>query len=224
MTVKSKTVFKQGLVKNKLTSLKEVPTPEHITNKSEIYALFKCECGKEVVLRYYNVYKELQKSCGCVRKKGKQKHGLVVKNKNLFDRHCGMISRCYNEKHPEYANYGGRGIKVCNRWLDVQNFFNDMEDTFDPELSLDRIDVNGDYCKENCRWVNLSVQAYNQRMKCTNTSGKTGVTWDKNRNKWSVAISCEGKRVHVGRFTSFEEAVKAREQAELKYFGRLKGN
>ena len=73
MTKKPKLEFTQGLVKNRLTAIKQVPTPEHVLNKSEIYAIFLCDCGKEVVLRYYNVYKGLQKSCGCLRKEGRQK-------------------------------------------------------------------------------------------------------------------------------------------------------
>lgn len=99
-----------------------------------------------------------------------------------------------------------------------------MKDSFESGLSLDRIDVNGDYSTENCRWADASTQAYNQRMRCTNTSGKTGVTWNKKKNKWYVTISHEGKRVYVGAYNAFEDAVKARENAEIEYYGSLKGH
>lgn len=222
MTKKPKLEFTQGLVKNRLTAIKQVPTPEHVLNKSEIYALFLCDCGKEVVLRYYNVYKELQKSCGCLRKEGRQKHGLVIQNKSLFDRHCGMISRCYNNTHPEYTNYGGRGIRVCERWLDIKNFFSDMEDSFESGLSLDRIDVSGDYSPENCRWADASVQGFNQRKSTNNTSGRTGVSWNKQKLKWDAYIMKDRKKINLGRFEKKEDAILAREQGELKYYGFIK--
>ena len=71
--------------------------------------------------------------------------------------------RCYNPKNKKYPIYGGRGIKVCKRWMKYENFLKDMGDCPDPKLSLDRIDVNGDYCKKNCRWATSKEQSNNRR-------------------------------------------------------------
>ena len=88
---------------------------------------------------------------------------FTVKDHPLHEVWRGMVKRCYYEKHPQYKNYGGRGIKVCDRWLGVDGFDNFLEDMGErpegtypsgrPYYTLDRIDGDNDYCKENCRWA-----------------------------------------------------------------------
>lgn len=75
-----------------------------------------------------------------------------------------MKTRCYNPKHERYYRYGGRGIKVCSEWLDnKQSFFNwALANGYQEDLSIDRIDNDGDYCPNNCRWVSCKTQAYNR--------------------------------------------------------------
>jgi len=76
---------------------------------------------------------------------------------------CDMKTRCLKEKNKDYKNYGGRGIKVCDKWKNsFENFYKDMGDRPDCK-SLDRIDVNGNYCKKNCRWANWEQQQNNKR-------------------------------------------------------------
>ncbi len=99
--------------------------------------------------------------------------------KSLKSRYHSMIQRCYNPKNPGYHYWGGRGIKVCERWLDranlipkgqrgyaragLQNFIDDMGPSFDPVLELDRTDNDGDYTPDNCGWVTEREQMLNRR-------------------------------------------------------------
>lgn len=73
-----------------------------------------------------------------------------------------MISRCYHPSHPSYANYGGRGIDVCERWMEPEGFLADMGDSFEPDLDLDRIDGSRGYAPDNCRWVSRAENLDNR--------------------------------------------------------------
>lgn len=138
----------------------------------------------------------------------------------LYWTYSGMKNRCYNRNHPSYDNYGKRGIKVCDRWLGrvtgFANFLADMGER--PEgTTLDRRDNDGDYTPENCRWATSSQQAFNRRIRKTNTSGVTGVIWNNRQKQWQAVISVDKRRRHLGWFNSFEAAVGVRKGAEASY-------
>ena len=116
-----------------------------------------------------------------------------------------MIKRCTNKNCWNYKNYGGRGIKVCERWLIFMNFYEDMGEK--PEgLQLDRIDNNLGYFKENCRWATPSVNGANRRP-YTNT-GYKGVSYldFRKRNKFQGYITLHGRSKHIGYFKTPELA------------------
>lgn len=189
-----------------------------------------CICGKTKEVREDHLLAERIKSCGCFRKDFKRTHGLskcqkeiTKEEKSTYSTWDAMIQRCTNPKNKKYNIYGGRGIKVCDRWLEsFENFLNDMGVKPSSNLSLDRVNVNEDYCPENCRWATGSEQAFNKRKRSTNTSGKTGVSWNSIRQKWEVRITVDNKPIFLGRYLDFEKAVEVRKEAEIKYFGKIK--
>jgi len=123
-----------------------------------------------------------------------------------------MKYRCNSPKHPKYENYGGRGISYCKEWEDFMNFYEDLGDR--PEgTSLDRIDNDWDYCKENCRWATIEEQNRNrraERVSKNNISGVTGVSYQKAKGTWQAHYRCKC----VGRSKDFKTACKMRKQAE----------
>lgn len=129
-----------------------------------------------------------------------------------------MKSRCYDVKANGYNRYGGRGIKVCERWLgSFNNFVSDMGKR-PVGMTLDRINNDGHYEPANCRWATPAQQSINKGLCSRNTSGVAGVWWDKSRNRWLASLSIDGKSLNLGRFINKKDAVVARKVAEEKYF------
>ena len=123
----------------------------------------KCDCGNEVVSHSYNLLKKsIYSSCGCYNSDYHKTHGLSKTRE--YKCYRSMINRCCVSTSQDYSNYGGRGITVCDRWKEsFINFYNDMGKRPGSGYSIDRIDVNGNYCKENCRWTTMEVQNNNRR-------------------------------------------------------------
>jgi hypothetical protein len=137
----------------------------------EYYYLCRCDCGNEKVVRSYALTENMTKSCGClhkeiVRTKTREKnikHGMS--KSDLYKKWSGMKSRCYNKKENNYHIYGQRGIKICAEWVNsFESFYKwAIENGYKKELSIDRINVNGNYEPSNCRWVTWQQQQNNKR-------------------------------------------------------------
>ena len=137
--------------------------------------LCRCECGNVITAASNNLRSGNTTSCGCFQSEIASKMGMANKTHGksrtrLHKVWAGMIARCYDPGKPYYKHYGGRGITVCDEWRNDFQAFHDwaMANGYDPnapfgKCTIDRIDVDGNYCPENCRWVSMKVQSSNRR-------------------------------------------------------------
>ncbi len=188
------------------------PTEKSI--KKYRYGLYECQyCKKEFEAQTAHIKSGGTKSCGCLRE---DIHGLTYNR--FYKTWYGMLQRCNNPKIKAYKNYGGRGITVCEDWLDVRNFVDWAEKTY-PNIeghTLDRIDNDKGYSPENCRWADKTTQNINQRMREDNKSGYIGVRWREDRNKWVVCVRTGVKNAYIGQFEDLMEAVIFRDNYILE--------
>lgn len=187
-----------------------------------------CDCGNTVTLRGHAL-KHGQKSCGCMM--GVRSNDIVppyykkTHNNKLYNQWAGMIFRCTNPSSTRYEYYGGRGITVCAEWLDSFSSFASwsLENGYKENMEIDRIDNSRGYCPENCRWIDHKTNSRNRGVKRTNKTGCAGVSWRPSKTgfggAWRVGITVDGRHINIGTFHDFDDAVSARKDAELKYWG-----
>lgn len=143
-----------------LHQVKRPPNPNRIGKRRSTPSVWACicACGSEHFVLGYTLRNGSSLSCGCLQRT----HTMT--GSRMYRIWSNMKRRCYNSTNPMYKYYGGRGIKVCDRWLhSFENFLSDVGFLPSPELSLDRIDPDGDYCLENCRWADAKTQSQNRR-------------------------------------------------------------
>jgi hypothetical protein len=144
-------------------------------------------------------------------------HGY--KGTKIWSTYHNIKQRCNNPKHPRYNDYGGRGITMCEEWLnDITSFINwAIENGYNKGLTIDRVDNNKGYSPDNCRCVSYAVQATNTNLRKDNTTGYKGVSIDrKNGNRIRANIQIKGKIKFLGYYDTFEEASEAYELAFLE--------
>lgn len=147
-------------------------------------AVCRCDCGTVKAVRFDGLINGAVIGCGCVRKERTTTHGLH--GSEHYDRWRHMLDRCYNEESSSFKDYGGRGIKVCQRWHDIKNFVADLPDGYRKGLEIDRIDNDGDYEPGNVRWSTRAENCDNRRsgrpithngktQSCTKWAEETGI-------------------------------------------------
>lgn len=155
-----------------------------------------CECGNIANVSRGNLTrKNGTKSCGCLRFNDNHK----LSRSKFYQSWLGMKKRCNNVNNKDYENYGGRGVTYITEWEDFDMFMTDMFDSYLEGLTLERKDVNGNYCKDNCTWVSKKDQAKNKRKYSNNTLGHTCITFVNNKGVPSLRARVQdlesGKRV-----------------------------
>lgn len=177
----------------------------------------RCDCGKEKIAKPSEVRNKKVRSCGCYhdevcKEKATKFRNSVLDNKRLYSIYNWMKRRCYNKTEPRYADYGGRGISISEEWLNAENGFDNfvewsMKNGYTEEMTIDRIDVNGNYEPSNCRWITNKEQQLNKRttlwviyngekIQLKKLCDSMGVAYDMVHNRiykmgWSVKDSVE---------------------------------
>lgn len=205
-----KFVDRSGQIFGKLTVLEQAGR----NNLKKVLWRCKCECGNETVVVSGSLVTGNTTSCGCALKEAITKHGGT--GKSSYNTWRAMIRRCTVKTDKDYPRYGGKGVSVCPEWLIYENFVADMGEPNGDE-TLDRIDVYGNYTKENCRWAGVKTQNRNVRVRANSKTGYVGVSMVGNKFMAKVTV---GKKAYYSKlFPTVDEAAAARKELERIHWG-----
>lgn len=210
----SKKIDLTGKTFGRLTVISEVGKNKH----GGVVWNCECSCGNVKVVVGSSLRKGYTKSCGCFRVENSTNCGLA--HHPLYNVWYQMKDRCSNEKNPMYLYYGGRGIKVCDSWFySLENFIQDMYLTYHKGLELDRINNDGNYEPDNCRWATPKQNAMNKGKYRNGSSKYKGIHWKKKDTKWYAQIHKDGIQYYLGSFVYETDAALAYNEKAEELFG-----
>lgn len=197
---------------NRLTVIKRIEN-----HNNRIYYLCQCDCGNYIKVMGKNLKNNNTKSCGCLQKEkvGNLNKTHNLSNSRIYKLWLGIKKRCYNSKSKSYLGYGSRGIIMYDEWLnDFMSFYNwSMSNGYKEDLSIDRIDVNGNYEPNNCRWVTQKEQCNNRSNNhLINYNGET-YTLSEWSNKLNINRGTLNSRINKLKWTvekAFTQKVKVK--------------
>lgn len=185
------------------------------------FGIWECPLCKNNFRASFSNINKGQKSCGCRKPHDAAmrftKHKLT--NTRLYRIWASMIQRVTNVNHRDSQWYIGNGIRVCNEWRQSFIVFKDwsIKNGYSEKLLIDRIDTNGNYCPENCRWTTKYVNNQNSRIRSDNTSGYRGVSFSKLTGKWRCNCSLNGKNCYLKHHATKEIAAKVYNDFVIKH-------
>lgn len=172
----------------------------HDNGNRKTYYVCQCDCGNVKVIRADALVGGMTKSCGCLKKEQDKinltaNHSHKMSGTRLYEIWQGMKSRCYKKHDASYHRYGGRGITVCDEWLNDFKTFYDWatNNGYNDKLTIDRIDNNGNYEPKNCRWSTMKEQCNNRNSNINITIGNT----TKNLMQWCEIFNVDYKTVYA---------------------------
>lgn len=138
------------------------------------------------------------------------KHAVNLSSHPIYKVYKDMIRRCGDPDHKDFKYWGAKGVRVCDEWLaSLQSFYDWAYPQYRRGLSIERADIDGNYCPENCRWIPKNEQSINRGIFCNNTSGFKGVSFMPARGKYKAYIGVKKKVVYLGLHLTAKDAAKA---------------
>ena len=199
----------------RLTVVRQASNYVYSSGRQQIRWECVCECGNIAIVLASNLKSGDSKSCGCLSKEVAVTHNTThgYRKHPLYAVWASMKLRCLNKKNTCYKYYGGKGVSICEEWVNsAETFINwALKNGWKKGLQIDRIDNDGNYTPVNCRFVSARQNCLNRRvLRKNNKSGYEGVTQETKNKKWRSRILVKGNAIRLGAFESKKDAVCSR--------------
>lgn len=207
-----------GKTYNRLTILEEVERHVYPSGDTRRKFLAQCSCGSPPKTYLISELRSGNtKSCGCWNLENLRSHGMHETRQ--YQCWADMKTRCDNPKNKYYSYYGGRGITYCEKWKTFEGFWEDMKDTYSDDLTLNRRDNDGNYCKENCEWDTKNFQGHMRRKLDGTLLESIGMVQNPDNGIFYTRIKINSNGVGLGTYATEEQAAKAYDDASEIIYG-----